>query len=173
MAFIKKVDKTEPIRKKSIDDFYLDAKNKGINPFDIFKYVDSFDDIDISYMDLGDNSGKIEFKDGIYMITINKYHSDNRQRFTLAHEFGHYILHKNFLKNSSITDGALFRKDYTNDEKEYEANEFAAKLLMPENKFRQAIEDGCDTINKLAEYFKVSSSAVKYRAYKLGLIRNY
>lgn len=72
--------------------------------------------------------------------------------FSIAHELGHLILH--FLE-------------------EYEANEFAAYLLMPDKQFiskgKQFSENGMIPINKLAKYFHVSNRTAIVRGMVLGL----
>ena len=44
---------------------------------------------------------------------------------------------------------------------------------MPEDKFEQYISEGTNTIEKLADKFQLSISAVRYRAYKLKYIQEY
>jgi len=167
----------KPMQLLSMSDIFNSARNNGINinPFDIYHYIDTFADIEIIEDNLNPEiSGMIEYINFGFVITINKYHSQNRKRFTLAHEFGHYIMHKDFLKeNGSIEDRMLFRNGTKQDEKEIEANEFAAQLLMPEDEFKNAINSGKKSIAALAEKFQVSAAAIKYRAYKLGLIKEY
>lgn len=141
-------------------------------PFDIYAYVSTFEDIEIINDDLSSEiSGFIEYSNDGFIIAINKYHSAERRRFTLAHEFAHYCMNKELVKAGQIpSDTALFR-----DKKpqiENEANEFAAKLLMPKNEFIGAIKSGKTRLGDLAEHFQVSAAAVKYRAYQLDLIKD-
>ncbi|WP_336849377.1 ImmA/IrrE family metallo-endopeptidase [Staphylococcus nepalensis] len=81
-------------------------------------------------------------------IVINANDSLVRQRFTMAHEFGHIIMHWDWLNNQS--EGLdkekyeiLFRKNGFNNEyrdlKEVQANEFAAELLLPHKLIKQVI----------------------------------
>ena len=51
---------------------------------------------------------------------------------------------------------------------EYAANEFAAKLLMPEDKVREVVRGGTNNIKDLAESFGVSVAAMLYRVKQLG-----
>ncbi|WP_096017051.1 ImmA/IrrE family metallo-endopeptidase [Campylobacter lanienae] len=177
MAFI--LDKKEKKEEKIItwDMMLSDARDKNITlmPFDIYAYVNTFNDIEIIDDDLSSEiSGMIEYVGGGFIITINKYHSYERRRFTLAHEFGHYCMHREYLiNNKSIKDIALFRSEHTKDKKEFEANEFAAKLLMPKDDFLDIIKKGKTRLGDIAEHFRVSAAAAKYRAYKLGLIKEY
>lgn len=52
-----------------------------------------------------------------------------------------------------------------------EASDFACELLMPEKDFRQAIRSGFNTIEKLCIKFQLTYSAVSYRAWMLGIIK--
>lgn len=115
-----------------------------------------------------------------YAIYINSQTSEKRQRFTFAHELGHYFLHKEILDEKSlITDEKLdstylFRSDIFDcipqEERkmEEEANEFAGNLLMPEEKVKEAWEK-TKNLKILASIFDVSISAMSYRVFKLWL----
>lgn len=165
------------IKDKNIFEIYEEAQKKSISikPFDIFSYVKTIDDIKIFNEDFKDDiSGIIERFTHYYQITLNKYHSELRRRFTLAHELAHFYLHKEYLnQHKKIEDNILFRKQLNNNQMEKEANEFAAELLMPKNEFEKEIKNGNNTIEKLSFCFQVSYAAVKYRAFKLGYIKEY
>ncbi|MDY4860070.1 MAG: ImmA/IrrE family metallo-endopeptidase, partial [Campylobacter sp.] len=154
MAFISNKKEIKETKIITWEEMLLDAEKKNITlmPFDIYAYVNTFDNIEIIDDDLGlEISGMIEYASGGFVITINKYHSYERRRFTLAHEFGHYCMHREYLiNNKSIKDVALFRSENTKDKKEFEANEFAAKLLMPKDDFLDVIKSG-KTKNKTKE----------------------
>lgn len=91
--------------------------------------------------------------------------------FSVAHELGHLILH--FLQDNG--SDKLKTKESVNigEIEEYEANEFAAYLLMPDkqfiSKYKQFSENGMISINKLAEYFHVSNRTAVVRGMALGL----
>jgi Zn-dependent peptidase ImmA (M78 family) len=111
-------------------------------------------------------SGSLSYIDGKWIMCINSSHNLKRQRFTMAHELGHYILHKG--KNIEFVDTTFFRSDEM-DSIEYNANEFASRLLMPEDDLRKLIdEDRIKNIGELASKFDVSSAAMKYRVISLG-----
>lgn len=123
---------------------------------------------------LGDDiSGYIEKVNGKYVIVINNLQSPLRQRFTLAHEFGHYSLHRDNLEGKH-QDTTLFR-DANEDSLgiEYAANDFAAELLIPKEKFESAIKSGTNTPKQLSALFQVTEKAILYRAYKLGIIQSF
>ncbi len=101
-------------------------------------------------------------------IFVNDDYPATRNLFTIAHEIGHYILH----------DGSNNRYDeyfnYTPEERkrEYEANDFAGKLLMSEDKFIAIFKSyGYGDIKKIADIFGVSKIACEIRAFNLGLLR--
>ncbi|WP_373705360.1 ImmA/IrrE family metallo-endopeptidase [Porphyromonas loveana] len=125
------------------------------------------EDISVEYIPLDPSiSGKLSRNSDKWIITVNKNHHVNRQRFTLAHELAHYVLHKS--DSDSFTDTVFFRGASVNNI-EYAANEFAANLLMPEDKVRQLIRVGvAQNIETLAKTFGVSVAAMLYRIKQLG-----
>lgn len=74
-------------------------------------------------------SGSIKENDGEVIIKVNRHDSLERQRFTLAHEISHFLLHRNLLVNG-IEDTVLFRSSLSNA-LEAEANRLAADIVMP------------------------------------------
>lgn len=170
MAFIntKRNANLNYYNKKTIDEIYEHAENLGIEtkPFDIFAYISNIPEIDYweDYFD-DDMYGRIEYKlSGIYQIVVNKYHSLSRRRFTLAHEFAHFVLHRELLtKINKIEDYNLFKNNY--DKKELEANQFAFDLLIPKEIFETEIRKGNNKINYLSNFFQVSCETIKYRNY--------
>lgn len=51
---------------------------------------------------------------------------------------------------------------------EWEANQFAGEILMPESDFRRLVRQGITSVDELAESFAVSSLALRIRAKQLG-----
>lgn len=74
-------------------------------------------------------SGQIKETDGVVLVKINRHDSKGRQRFTLAHEIAHFLLHKHALRDG-IEDTMLFRSSLSN-QLEVEANRLAADIVMP------------------------------------------
>lgn len=117
-------------------------------------------------------SGSIErLEDGRFAITVNAVHRETRQRFTIAHELGHFILHRNRL-GSGTNDTKKYRADpearLYNDRierrHETEANQFAASILMPEEmviKFYKSFRP--NDAEQMADFFGVSAEAMRYR----------
>jgi Zn-dependent peptidase ImmA (M78 family) len=149
-------------------------------PVDLEKIIEDLG-VQLEYKPLEDSvSGFCVKKNNEYVICVNENHSPNRQRFTIAHELGHFTLHREkqdyFLDESIV----LFRDETTSlgiDSMEIEANAFAAELLMPEAKVRERIcnkpVDGFDDValKRMAEIFEVSPQALTIRLTKLNLIR--
>lgn len=160
----------------SIDEIYKKSKELGIetNPLDIKSVVERLFNIKVHEADLDRNiSGFIERISGNeWAIYLNQWESKLRQNFTIAHELGHFIKHRDILLSGSHIDQVLFR-DTENSAIEMEASEFAANLLMPKNKFDEYIKNGINNIEELSKKFGVSSAAIRYRAYKLKYISEY
>lgn len=74
-------------------------------------------------------SGEIREIDGIVTIKVNRHDVKARQRYTLAHEIAHFLLHRELLANG-IQDDVLYRSSQSNVV-ESEANRLAADILMP------------------------------------------
>lgn len=103
-----------------------------------------------------------------YQIQINNTDAPVRQRFTVAHEIGHFLLHIGEIDSDGITDSILYRSKLS-DKKEAEANRLAAAMLLPWDKVKAWHQSrfGCDpvvaNIDEIAKAFKVSSLAVGFR----------
>ncbi len=109
-----------------------------------------------------DVSGMIKRADDEhYAIYVNENHHSHRRRFTMAHECAHYILHRDAI-GDGIYDDALYRSGLPN-KMEYEANRMAADILMPHHLISEALDNGLDSIQSLAELFQVSQSAMSIR----------
>ena len=119
-------------------------------------------------------SGLFVIKEQKPYIRFNNNESPQRQKFTIAHELGHYVLHKDIPLFVEKNEAVLYRNmDSTTGEllKEKEANAFAASLLMPKFMIDEQIDiipNGIDPVSHLSEVFKVSSQAMYYRLNNLG-----
>jgi Zn-dependent peptidase ImmA (M78 family)/DNA-binding XRE family transcriptional regulator len=94
------------------------------------------------------------------IIILNSEHPADRLRFTLAHEIGHLIMHR----NPSLH---LDEKDL-----EDQANSFAGAFLMPASALKKVIPKDL-SLGKLAELkleWKCAMAALHYRAKQLDLI---
>lgn len=95
-------------------------------------------------------------------IILSAFSSPRRDRFTIAHELGHYLLH------AQQGDIPLVASRKGSNRAEWEANWFAGGLLMPQIEFRKAFGAGNSPL-ELAGMFAVSVPAVEVRSKVLGL----
>lgn len=123
-----------------------------------------------------DISGIIFKENDKYYILVNKNHSIGRKSFTIAHELGHYVLHKDLLDKenelvsfikSNGKDCPTLARGLEYNKRETQANNFAADVLMPQTEFLKICEEAT-SIEEVANYFGVSVSAASVRADRLG-----
>lgn len=88
----------------------------------------------------------------------------NRQRFTVGHQYYHYLHHKSLDELM-----CMIRLDDTRTY-EREANRFAACLLMPEHVVRGLLHQYDSEI--VAERMMVSTEALQWRLRELGLVES-
>lgn len=124
----------------------------------------------------GEISGMSYIKDGVSIIGVNNLHHPHRQRFTLAHELGHVLLHTDELERQVHLDrGSLYRDSLSStgtNARERAANAFASELLMPSVLLEQAIDprmdlEDDDAVGRLARKFRVSVAAMHFRLNRL------
>jgi len=120
-------------------------------------------------------SGQIErLDDGKFKISVNKNDHYYRQRFTMAHELGHFLIHAHLLSDGvddnrayrSTPEGQFYNRNIDAPQ-ETEANRFAASILMPANFVKKHWEND---ISKIAKLFQVSKQAMEIRLKGLGLL---
>jgi Zn-dependent peptidase ImmA (M78 family) len=107
-----------------------------------------------------DQSGYIEYDQSCgsasgYKIVVNGKQSIERQKFTVAHELGHYVLHResdHFKSKQNLSIAQIFafpsghRSNDMWDNREYpdwmesEANKFAATVLLPTHLLKRTDE---------------------------------
>lgn len=125
--------------------------------------------IKVSSMSTG-ISGQIMKENDHYTIRVNRHEARERQRFTIAHELAHFLLHKPIIDSSpdGIKDNVLYRSGEP-ERIEYEANRLAADIVMPMRLVEQVLRDEFDgvvteaTIESLAARFQVSKAAMEIR----------
>ena len=98
--------------------------------------------------------------------------SETRRRFTVAHELGHYVLHRRRIETEQrFKDGIFCSEDNVvrgaGGDIEIEADQFAANLLMPLHDFRRQISPKArvdfDELGKIAKRYGVSLTATVLR----------
>ena len=122
----------------------------------------------------GELAGMLMRGNGQTVIGVNSLHHVNRQRFTIAHEIGHLLLHKGEVHIDRSF--RVHRRDAVSsmaiDPEEIEANRFAAELLMPfdmiANDLAELIDvEDEDEIKRLADKYQVSVQAMTHRVTNL------
>lgn len=114
-------------------------------------------------------SGQIAKTQNGYEIKINRHESRQRQRFTLAHELAHFLLHRDVIDRlgGTLTDNVLYRSG-ASETIEYEANRLASQIVMPEPALKAAYQKYGEHMSEsaveiLAEQFGVSKAAMEIR----------
>jgi Zn-dependent peptidase ImmA (M78 family) len=133
---------------------------------------------------LGDDvSGLLSIENGKGTIGYNENEPKVRRRFTIAHELGHYELHRHkshlFLDKQFIYRSQVSGANPVTQAMEKEANLFASIILMPTDLVRKEVDkiqidlSSGQAINDLAKIFEVSATAMSVRLSNLGLIGEY
>ncbi|PMC20148.1 hypothetical protein CJ235_00320 [Staphylococcus pettenkoferi] len=119
-------------------------------------------------------------------IVVNSNHVEGRRRFTMAHELGHIILHWNYpnKKLNKEDVNILYRDNSSEDttnERETEANEFAAQLLLPlefiSNSLPKSINEYDDEefgklVSRVSKVFNVTRPFARRKLNKLRVDSN-
>jgi hypothetical protein len=107
-----------------------------------------------------------------FQVAYNADHAVVRQRFTIAHEIGHYMFHRDLL-GAGVGDTLAYRDDgsslpnpHIGQPEERQANTFAANMLMPNELIARLRRDGITSPKDMASRLGVSESAMRIR---LGL----
>lgn len=143
-------------------------------PVDIIK-IAKLNDIAVYEGELEKNiSGAIRYnkEKQNFEIMVNKNDTRERKRFTIAHEIGHYFLHKELLMSDEVHIDIMYRMPNDNEEenkREKDVDYFAGALLMNKTLLTKIYMEN-HTITELAEIFDVSVSAMTVRLDILGLL---
>ena len=113
-------------------------------------------------------SGQIGQENGDFVIRINRHEAKHRQRFTLAHELAHYLLHRDLIvAEGGWSENVLLRSGQPANV-EYEANRLASDLVIPSAKLAEATAEytgpmTSEVIEDLARRFGVSTAAMEIK----------
>lgn len=179
--------------------------NQGIKPEELLKKANLYSvpvdvdklaeflsiNVDKSFSFEKTHCGEISLtKDGSVNVWINNITSPNRQRFTLAHEIGHYVndlipaLEKH-QEQEFIDDETTLKRSGLQLRAEYQANDYAAKLLMPKELVIESAQVVIDQIKArtgneqvarsefvraMASFFHVSEQAMEIRLKVVGIL---
>lgn len=167
-------EKIELIAENYLEEFFGgDINEKGKVPIQVHRVAEGLG-VEVKYVSFKDPF-EARTISGTFIrsqnkILINSQEIDYRRRFTLAHELGHFVLHKD------IKEDILYRSDNFIDsdgldqeskDREVEANCFAAALLMPRKTVELLVSLKFKT-SEMAKLFDVSTSAMQYRLINLG-----
>lgn len=94
---------------------------------------------------------------GTFQIEVNQNHPFTRQRFSIAHELAHYVLHQDNVKKQGTINRIRFgSQDY--DKHEAEADKLAAEILIPEKSLKEYLGE-----NKVVTAASVMDISQKFR----------
>jgi Zn-dependent peptidase ImmA (M78 family) len=138
------------LRHEPVRDIHSLLENRGVVVVNVEHDIELFDGVSF----ITDN--------GVPVIVINGRFSNDRKRFTLAHELGHIVMH---LSREFMFDESRDREN--------EANRFASEFLMPSD----AIEDSLrglklSSLGELKSYWLTSMASIIRRAKDLKCISN-
>jgi Zn-dependent peptidase ImmA (M78 family) len=117
------------------------------------------------------------------LVAVEANHHEHRQRFSIAHEVGHYVLHylprtapggvfactTADMETSALPGGGASAERLQHIRQEVEANQFAGELLMPEASVRAMYKVTGGVAWKLARHFRVSPRSMEIRLEQLNL----
>ena len=92
--------------------------------------------------------------------------SKQERTFTIAHEIGHFILHKPKIGGRFRVEDFDYKREDTEASEEPEANYFAASILVPKEEFLSLVKkvgDSFESLGLIADYFGVSRSVIQNR----------
>ena len=124
---------------------------------DIISYLKNESGLECGSLELSDAvSGFLIEDEAVTAIGYNVGHHVHRQRFSVAHEIGHFMLSHNTQRKYDIN------KTDADPIHETEANAFATELLMPLGLLKKDLKNTCDT-EELAKKYWVSKESMGWR----------
>lgn len=143
-------------------------------PVPIIEIATSVEIKKISFCDIKNFDGALITTDGKPdgIIVVNENSPESRQRFTIAHELGHYLLPHHTVGRFECTRDDMMRTEQRSrlspvQKMEVEANAFAAEILMPRlkvsNYLRRKTGADIEHILELAEKYAVSKESMARR----------
>jgi len=107
-------------------------------------------------------------RQGTLIVRLSGLCGPDRNRFSAAHELGHYLMHYVAAKRTGVMEAA--RSGDSSDRAEWEANWFAGAFLMPRSAFTEVHSCYDGNVDLIAAHFQVSRRAAEVRAEVLGLV---
>ena len=126
---------------------------------------------DVKALNIDGSQGRIMIYGNEAVISYDKkIYNKGKRRFVIAHEIGHFELHRELLNNQIHNDDIKTLSEwYAKGPHENQANKFAAELLMPSHLFLEKVSGkifNLDLIKSVADFFQTSitSTLIKYLA---------
>lgn len=98
-------------------------------------------------------------------IFVRESDSHLRQKFTIAHEIGHYVERTN---SGEVDFNFMEQRGMEYDLHEFYADEFAGNLLMPTKEVQRLVDEGYSAV-RMMKHFGLSLPAIRMRLKRLGL----
>jgi Zn-dependent peptidase ImmA (M78 family) len=164
------------IERKAAD--LLERHRQQTPPVDVLKLCTDMK-IDLVQEDLDDEVSGVLIMQRRPIIAVNRHHARSRQRFTIAHEIGHFVLHSTNKDQVFIDRAAIqFRNHMSSsglDPNEVAANNFAAALLMPKGMLEEdlrSVDEALAEVHviRLAKKYGVSEQAMNIRLARLDFV---
>ena len=113
-------------------------------------------------------SGQIGEENGDFVIRINRHEAKHRQRFTLAHELAHFLLHRDLIVAEAVGQRMFRCVPASPPNIEYEAGRLASDLVIPSDRLAEATAEysgpmTSELIEDLARRFRVSTAAMEIK----------
>lgn len=155
--------------------------------FDLISFLEKYYKFIIVEVPLNDDTTGMIAVDDINLLNFKKYETHRiiiinselhkkysyiqKRRFIIAHEFGHFVLHK----EDSQVQLAKRDTEHFNNAEELEAEYFARSILMPEEKVKQLMNlfpnaSISDKVNEVMRMFNVTENKARYRLQELNLV---
>jgi hypothetical protein len=119
-------------------------------------------------------AGALDWTDGVPRIFFEVYDPPTRQRFSVAHEMGHFVLHVRHYRQCQCAQSVVDREADEEMESvmdvEREADAFAAAFLLPADLVRADLVQFGRCIAFLAARYQVSEAAMRRRLRTLELL---
>ncbi len=182
LAVTPKLDRRGPVLLAPFTESYdlLHVAIPELSHGKVFDYLRSESITPANIGDVDDElAGFLFVTPSVGMIFVNASDPVVRQRFTAAHELGHFVLHRDEmggLVSRADTTETIELSPSESDTHEVEANQFAAELLMPEAVIRArvaAFEKAYGVVPRAALAYQlgaellVSREAMMYRLQEL------
>jgi len=148
----------------------LDSLWDGLLPVNIHKISGDYG-VRVEYTPMFSESGVVSIESGKPIIRVNSTETERRQRFTVAHELGHIVLHHLTEEKPEFRDPTQNYTLANYDVRERDANRFAATILMPPEVVRSILNsEGITNVDVLADRFGVSTAAMTIRLKTMGIL---